>query len=862
MKKYSDLVNKQFKVNKRRNTYTVIGIILGIILFTTVGYINYFMRDVNIAEAKYYRGNYGAIIKGVTDTEIKVIEGNVKISNCGLIAEVVSNEIMVGNIKKQLLIYALDNTSFENIFNERIKLVQGRLPREEEEIALTIKARGELNKEVNDEINIGNRTYKIVGFYKGEEYNSMKFTGITKYNKDEKYSDINAVINIKDNLNIRETILGIVDTLGISNSKVQNRIEFNEMLIKEYESYGIEQFRNLSSEKLGLVLINIFILLLTSILTYGSINVSMKERIQYFSVLRCMGATVDKIRYLLIKESFILGALSIIPGLIIGHLVGWTITSIVFGKVIKLNIYGIGYKIYWQVVIATILLTIVTILISSILPIIKSGNISPIKGVKIGGIRTKGLKKRKSKLIRKLFGYKGELAYKNIRGNNKSFIISIITLSMLLIIFVSFTGYCTGALKGFNKELEKTKDFKISLYISDLSSEYSNLDSTNKIEVGIKRLEDIRNFIDSTESAKDVITEIGINLNPILKGFRSRNIIKDEKIFNKDMEEYSYLKYSKLSIYSDEALKEILPYIQGEDVRLEDFNDNGVLLVNKNVNSKLLRIESEKVSKLQPNDKFYLYLDNEYNINSMDLGEVLNDTSSIKEIQAKVVGTIDVKNTYDWRNNDIDIGVMLIASREFYEKNKKIINDRLDYSSTISLEFNFLSQEKRNNSIDDIKAYINEIGGSYIDNEIETLELKNQIVGIAIIIYTILFLSMAIGVINIINNKNINITLRKKEIGTMLSIGMNSRDLKKMIMLEGIVQWFISSIMGGGISYVILKIIYISYAYMGNIENSNPPVWIIFVGSFLLLLINLVTSALPLNRLNKLNTIELIREEE
>ncbi len=43
MKAYSYLANKQFKVNKKRNFSIVLGIILSIILFTTVGYIQSFV---------------------------------------------------------------------------------------------------------------------------------------------------------------------------------------------------------------------------------------------------------------------------------------------------------------------------------------------------------------------------------------------------------------------------------------------------------------------------------------------------------------------------------------------------------------------------------------------------------------------------------------------------------------------------------------------------------------------------------------------------------------------------------------------------------------------------------------------------
>ncbi|WP_455813968.1 hypothetical protein [Clostridium butyricum] len=56
-----------------------------------------------------------------------------------------------------------------------------------------------------------------------------------------------------------------------------------------------------------------------------------------------------------------------------------------------------------------------------ILPIIRAGKISPVEGVKANNVPVKRLKKSKSKIIRFIFGYKGEIAYKNIVANRKIF---------------------------------------------------------------------------------------------------------------------------------------------------------------------------------------------------------------------------------------------------------------------------------------------------------------------------------------------------------------------------------------------------------------------------------------------------------
>lgn len=766
MKKYSELVNKNFKVNRTRNIYTIIGIILGIVLFTTVGNLTHFINNRNIEEAKHYKGNYEAVFRRISQNQFDLIKGNVKVS------------------------------SYEEVIDSNTKVTQDNVPLP--------------NQEVNN-IDVG--------------------------------------INVKDKRDIGKSIREIAEDIGITNNGKGGIIDLNEMLIEGYESGGLGQFKNLNEEKLAILFINITILLLTSILTYGSINVSMKERIQYFSALRCIGATGDKIRYLLIKESFILGALSIIPGLIIGNVLSFSIINIVFQKIMKMDLYGVSYEIYWRSIIATILMTIFTITISSIIPVIKSGKISPIQGVKTGGISIRGLKKRNSKLIRRIFGYKGELAYKNIRGNNKSFIIATTTLSLLLIIFVSFTGYCMGALQGFNEENIKEKDVVIS---------FDNWSGKNSIDSIFEKQKNIIRYLDGKVDKEDLETQVEISMDAIFKDLKSQKIITNETNFINNEDEYTYIANSKLIIYNEEAIKNILPYIEGDNISIQDFQNNGILFVNKNKDISLLNREYKNISNLNKNDIFSFYL-NENRISEQYLKE---EIEKLPEIKAKFIGNIDSRYIYNWRNNDTDNGVVTIVSEDFYKNNKDVIDKSIISSSRFLTDFNFIDNKKLNENIMDIETYAENNMYYVIDNRASFLEFKRQIYGGATITYTILAISMAIGVINIINNKTINFSLRKKEFGTMLAIGLKKEDLRKIIMLEGIVQWFISSLIGGIISYIILKIIFIAYAYLGQIENNKSPNWIIVFGIIMLLIINLLASRLSLKRYKELSTIELIREEE
>lgn len=164
-------------------------------------------------------------------------------------------------------------------------------------------------------------------------------------------------------------------------------------------------------------------------------------------------------------------------------------------------------------------------------------------------------------------------------------------------------------------------------------------------------------------------------------------------------------------------------------------------------------------------------------------------------------------------------------------------------------------------AISKIKDIVNRNGGYYLQEK-ETLDsYKNNMDALAVLIYTMLFLVVFIGAINIINTRYTNIILRKKEFGTLLAIGIQKGDLRKIIILEGIVQWFISGTIGVALSLISFKVIgmIFSYSVGRSYYISNL---LIVIGVFILLVINLLSSFIPYSKLKKLEINELIRNEE
>lgn len=861
MKSYSYLVNKQFKVNKRRNIFTITGLISSIILIITVGYISNYMKDVDIEYAKRRAGNYEAIFRDVDVSEIDKVLYNVKVDNCGLYKSESETKVNVGGIEKGFEIYSLDNIAMKEIFNYMIVISEGRLPNKPSEIALTYSMKKGIGKNIGDKLQDGDKEYTIVGFYK-DDINAVSFnlTGITYLDVSNINDNVNLIINVKDNGNKIENIKGIENLISFnsnesqgSNVRINNsvnqsdNIRFNTILLDAYGIYTTEYYKMINSKEFTATIINIVILLLTVLFTYGSINVSLKERVRQFATLRCIGATPNKIRYLLVKESFLLGGCSIVPGVILGQLLSWFIIEVAFIKIIGINTYGVGLRIYWSVILTAIVFIGLTIILATIVPVLRINKISPVQGVKSHITNMQKIKSRNSKLISSIFRYRGKLAFKNIAANSKSFYIITVSLIMILLVFNTFSGYYLFIKKQY--EFEQGKAFDIASnysYDSIVGEDY--LDEEGAIVKG----RDIKSELKSLNLTQGLFMDVSLPVKMTFHGFTINPKIKTTDSIYNDLTLGNEGSNSKLEVlktillvYDDESLEQIIPYIepndsQKESITLDDFDENGFVIVKA-------RYRNPVTPLIQTPDKEV---------------RLLFDSEESKSIKGDYLGSVSHRELFSGKNFGRYNDVTLIVSKDFYNANKDKINVIEQHSTTISVNLNIKDSVDRYKAMANLQEVITMNGGHFIEEKANNDTFQNSLDAMSVLIYATLFLAMIIGGINIVNTRSINIILRKKEFGTLLAVGMSKEKVKKLIILEGIVQWFISGSIGTILSLILLKAINIMLV-IGNGADMYPiPIWVILIGLVILLTINLLSSFLPYKKLKDLDVSELLRDDE
>ena len=170
--------------------------------------------------------------------------------------------------------------------------------------------------------------------------------------------------------------------------------------------------------------IALLIVIITSVvLIVNSIGMSLTERLRYLGMLASVGATGRQKRFSVFFEGVLLGAAGIPLGLLIGY-IGTKVTLTFLGKkVLEAEILAgsegmrgsIPIVCTAWVILAIVICAAVTIFISTLVPALKAAKVMPIDALRQSStIKVKAKKLRTLPLIRRIFGFEGELAYKKV----------------------------------------------------------------------------------------------------------------------------------------------------------------------------------------------------------------------------------------------------------------------------------------------------------------------------------------------------------------------------------------------------------------------------------------------------------------
>ena len=854
------LTIKNLKLNKKRTIVTIIGIILSVALITAVATMYASGLKSLIVYEKYVKGDFHVEFMDVPSDDVKTIKNNNGVENVYLTQEIGYAPLIdsKNSGKPYAYVMGFDKGALENL---SIRLTSGRLPQNEDEIIIPthLKTNGRMDIENNKEItlevgervsgtyklnqNVGydadnekiintkQKTYKIVGVYERsatniEPYIAPGYTFITYIDDNNFAGNVNVYakynkVGSKNHIKVTADIIGVnaefldkfyygsydneEELINIREEldKARYEIDINGYLI----ALETDPISNSGIGNLGYVVIVVCIIIVfTSVFCIkNSFDISITEKIKQYGMLRSIGATKKQIKNNVFYEATILGLIGIPLGLLLGFIASY-ILIIVCNILLKDSLTdGLNMVLSYSVIsyIVAILLGIITIYLSALKSARKASKISPIDSIRnSANIKLNSKKLKVPKLINKIFGVGGEISYKNIKRNKKSYRTTIVSLTISVLVFISLTYFMNTFMNEIKKEVSAS-EYNINYNIT--SKEDKNI--INKINQTVK-LDNIKNY--------SIIRTTNGTFNNPKYNIEHENI--NDNIYIISIGEEAYKKYLK-----------------SLNLNYDDVKDKGILVdeIKYSVN------KGDKIVNKQ--DRLYKY--NKGDIVSMKLYIEPNETN----INLSVGAISDVRPFGLQKNTE---EVYFVVSDEYYDK----INGGIQY---YNVYFDSSNASKLQDDIDKIlqdERY-------YIDNKEENVRImRNLILLIGIFLYGFITVITLISVTNIFNTITTSMELRKPEFAMLKSVGMTSKEFNRMIRLESIFVCIKSLIFGIPIGLAISYVIYLLLSQNEDLKFEVPFNGIIISSIFVLLLISILMKY-SISKINKQNTIETIRNE-
>ena len=763
----------------------------------------------------------------------------------------------------------------EALNNMKIRLLEGRLPKNENEIVLsTTFFDGKENEpKIGDTITleIGKRMsdgYELIGSKK-EENETFEKTGTKTYlvcgkiqrpdfeKSTDNYTSGVTFLNEEKSLTAQTVDIGVIsknvkdlykdteeiaEKLGLYYKNALGEKTYNIDYNKYVLTYKGVNSTNGFNEMLYTVCgILITVIMVGSILViYNSFAISVSERKKQFGMLASIGATKKQIKKSVIYEGIILGSIGIPLGILSG-IGGIGITLNVVNELLKpmfeaqeLN-WSLHLVVSWEAIIIAAILIGITIYLSVMIPAKRASKASPIETIRGNSeIQIKAKKLKTSKIIRKFFGIEGEMALKNLKRSRKKYRTTVISLMISIILFVSVSGFVDYMYNGFDvMYVDVDYDYKIMTYGADTENEIkqkeemkSQLENSNNID---------KLTISESAYMYTILQEEDLDIN-MRKHIHNKKEIED--MFSKDENGYNIA--VEIMSLTNKQMSEYL-----KQFGISSLKDNQGILINYSNMIRSSKIEGN-ITSLKDKDKLKV---NTYNYDDENEGNEVNGKIGTKEQTFEIAKVTD-KMPFGITNMDIPKLILIVNEDAISSKEERYTNIVFTAKNEQELEEELKQIESKYSGL---KLYV-----TNVKEDIQTQ--RNLKIIINIFLYGFIALISSIGVANIFNTISTNINLRKREFAMLKSIGMTDKGFKKMLNLECFFYGTKALMFGLPIGVIICYLINRGFGNMVEFVFNLPwsSIIISIVSVYLVVFITMIYST---SKMKKENIIDVLRDE-
>lgn len=782
------LAKNNLKSNRRRSLSMVLAIMLSsFLLFSvfTVGatYLK-MQRQQNI---RLNGAEFDAIMYGISEEQKEILEENPTVEHYGVV--MVSGVVAETEADKTPgvgLLYA-DDTYWKKMMAPARKFVKGHYPVEENEVMVTedaLKKCGFSDKKIGDEITFvyeinekrEAKTFRISGIWDG--YGDTDNFYMSKAFCDKQKLD--AVYYGRCHISFCKKWMS---------DEAQQAFIDSMKLKKSQRLFYVYEYGNATEIFLGLAGIALVTVLSAYLLIYNIMYLSVAGNIRYYGLLQTIGMTGRQIRQLMQKQLLWIGGIGMLAGILIGagtsfFLIPVVVKTFVSGK----EMGAVQVTFHPVIVLLTVLLTGCTVWYAGRKPTKIAVGSSPVEALEyrvVSSVRKRHKTRKGSLIVR--------MALEQLTRNKKKTMVTMLSLAASLSVFL-----CLITLL----HTQSAREYSYNYMGLDMVLKNDTINNMvlNRAAEGEEQIqgvhpilnEELLNEIRQTDGVEEVLPTITV---PTIVPWEKE--VTDVWMrefyetwmnipYEDDIEEYQQ---------HPENFGSSLVGITEEDFRalnaeMEQPVDEEAFLSGKTCilyRHGLFGLDEKELRGKQISCEEYVHPENTRTFEIAGMTDV-GDYVSLLGFPPTMIVIDDAVKAFTEKPIVFRVGIRY--AEEYHKETEDAILSNIEESPN-KTDFSWDSKIEQAENVKAAQGHMMEIGFGIV-----------LILGI-------------IGVMNYINTSVGNMQSRQKEISIMESVGMTERQVKKMLVWEGIFYTggvlFLTLTVGIGITYAI----YQTMNYMG-----------------------------------------------
>lgn len=782
------LAKNNLKSNRRRSLSMVLAIMLSsFLLFSvfTVGatYLK-MQRQQNI---RLNGAEFDAIMYGISEEQKEILEENPTVEHYGVV--MVSGVVAETEADKTPgvgLLYA-DDTYWKKMMAPARKFVKGHYPVEENEVMVTedaLKKCGFSDKKIGDEITFvyeinekrEAKTFRISGIWDG--YGDTDNFYMSKAFCDKQKLD--AVYYGRCHISFCKKWMS---------DEAQQAFIDSMKLKKSQRLFYVYEYGNATEIFLGLSGIALVTVLSAYLLIYNIMYLSVAGNIRYYGLLQTIGMTGRQIRQLMQKQLLWIGGIGMLAGILIGagtsfFLIPVVVKTFVSGK----EMGAVQVTFHPVIVLLTVLLTGCTVWYAGRKPTKIAVGSSPVEALEyrvVSSVRKRHKTRKGSLIVR--------MALEQLTRNKKKTMVTMLSLAASLSVFL-----CLITLL----HTQSAREYSYNYMGLDMVLKNDTINNMvlNRAAEGEEQIqgvhpilnEELLNEIRQTDGVEEVLPTITV---PTIVPWEKE--VTDVWMrefyetwmnipYEDDIEEYQQ---------HPENFGSSLVGITEEDFRalnaeMEQPVDEEAFLSGKTCilyRHGLFGLDEKELRGKQISCEEYVHPENTRTFEIAGMTDV-GDYVSLLGFPPTMIVIDDAVKAFTEKPIVFRVGIRY--AEEYHKETEEAILSNIEESPN-KTDFSWDSKIEQAENVKAAQGHMMEIGFGIV-----------LILGI-------------IGVMNYINTSVGNMQSRQKEISIMESVGMTERQVKKMLVWEGIFYTggvlFLTLTVGIGITYAI----YQTMNYMG-----------------------------------------------